>query len=910
MPSDSRLPAPVGPSRRARRSGVAALILLAASPPAPARAQEPAAVQGTVRHAATGAPLAGATIQVVPGSRSCVTSGSGRCRLAVDAGERQVRAVAVGFAPVTRSVALAPGQSVSLDFDLAPSAVPLEELVTVGTRALERTTGRSPVPTDVYTRQSLDETGLVETWQQLQRLAPSANVPRIPFGDNQLRPVTLRGMLPHHVLVLVNGKRRHPASVLLAGPAVAFAAFTDLGAIPNSAIERIEVLRDGAAAQYGSDAIGGVVNVVLKSGARSDLRTSAGVVSSSEGGRTFDDGHLVSAATTLGLGAANGSYVTFSGELRDRGGTNRAYPDRRQQYFTGDPRNDAPPRVSSYLGDGAGRDALGFLTAALPVTGRVEAYLMAGAAARDGESPDAFFRRPLDPRTVRAIHPDGFLPVVESRIRDLSAVAGLRGTWRGWRWDASAGWGGNRVDYDVRHSNNVSLGAASPTDFYAGRFAASQWTGNVDVSRHARIGSVPLGIAAGAEVRVDGYRIRAGEPDSWRDGGVPILDGPAAGQPAAVGSQGLIGLRPLDEVTARRTSAALYVEVEGRPRQRLQLQAAVRAEHFSDFGSTSNGKVAGRFAVTRWLALRASVGTGFRAPALSQQYFASTRTFFQPVGGVNTVLTVRTFPVGTPEARLLGAAPLRPEKALISSAGLVLDAPRWPLVSVDLFQVDLRDRIGLGATVTDTSLIRLFEENGMRGIGGGNFFANAVDVRTRGIEVVAQYALLHGRTGVLRLTGGYTRMANDVVRVAPTPPPLAALGAVFTDRMAIGVIERGQPRETISLGANYATGPLGFTLDSRRAGPTAQRDRTRPDADQVVRARWITNARIAWRFRPRLQLAVSVANLFDAYPDEWNDFKDGLLAQGPSMQGIFRYPGGLSPFGMNGRTVYVHLDYR
>jgi iron complex outermembrane receptor protein len=409
---------------------------------------------------------------------------------------------------------------------------------------------------------------------------------------------------------------------------------------------------------------------------------------------------------------------------------------------------------------------------------------------------------------------------------------------------------------------------------------------------------------------VDRYRIVAGGPDSWRDGGVPILDGPAAGQPAAVGAQGMSGFRPADEVSANRNSSAMYLEAEGRPLPRLLLQSAVRAERYNDFGSTSDGKIGGRVALVRGFALRGSLSTGFRAPALAQQHFSSTRTVFQPVDGINTVLTVRTFPVRTPEAQLLGATPLRPEHAVNRSAGLVLDVPRLPLITLDVFQISIADRITLGGTVTDTSIIRLFDENGMRGIGGGNYFANAIDTRTRGLDLVASHVFIVNRTGVLRLLAGYNRTRTVVTRVAPPPAPLAAFGSVLFNRTSRGIIENGQPRETITVTLSYQTDRLELNLHNQRSGPTAQLDQTRPEADQVLRPKWITDARVSYRFRTRMQVTLSAANLFDVYPDEWWDFKQGLEATGVSMQGIFRYPGALSPFGMNGRTVQVQFRWR
>ena len=892
------------------RVGTAAAVLLPVAICVQPAAAQNTAITGVVRNAATEAPLAGATLRVQPRGPSCVTGSDGRCTLVVDADTAEVTATAVGFAPVAHAIATRSSPSMVVTFDLEPSALRLDQIVAIGTRAPERTASRSAVPVDVISRQLLENTGAVETWQQLQLLVPSVNVPHIPIGDNHMRPVTLRGLAPHHVLVLVNGRRRQPAPVLLAGPSVPSTSFTDLSAIPSSAIERIEVLRDGAAAQYGSDAISGVVNVVLKSGAHRDMRASAGTVLSSEGGRSFTDGRHVTAGGTYGVTANSGAHLTLSGEIRDRSGTNRAYPDRRPQYFPGDPGNDEPPRVSSYLGNGDMRSATAFVTAGVWLGRNTEAYAFGGAADRTGISPDAFFRRPLDARTVRAIHPDGFLPVVASSIVDVSATVGLKGSRYGWRWDVSSGWGGSRVGYTVRNTNNVSLGTASPDRFDVGRVTAQQWISNVDLGRALNLARIPVNVAIGAEYRLDRFRIAAGEPDSWRDGGIPILDGPAAGQPSPVGAQGMIGFRPADEVAAHRGNSAVYMELDGRPIPRLLVQAAARAERYSDFGWTSDGKTAARLDVAGGLAVRGSVSTGLRAPGLTQQHFSSTRTVFQPVNGVNTVLTVRTFPVGTPEAQLLGATPLRPEQAVNRSAGLVLDTPRLPLITLDIFQITIADRIALPGIVTDTSIIRLFDESGMRGIGGGNYFANAIDTRTRGLDVVASHALLLGRARVLRLMGGYNRTRTVVTRVAPPPAPLAAFGAVLFDRTSRGTIENGQPRETISLTLSYSADRLGLNLHNQRSGPTAQLDRTTPESDQVLRARWITDARVSYQLHRRFQVAVSAMNLFDVYPDEWGDFSQGLEATGVSMQGIFRYPGALSPFGMNGRSVNVQIAWR
>jgi iron complex outermembrane receptor protein len=839
-----------------------------------------------------------------------VTGGDGVFRLAIDSARAEITVTAVGYAPASRAVSLDREAVTIVNFELAPSARHLDEVVTLGTRARERTSTASAVPVDVISSQLLENTGVTETWDQLQRVVPSVSAPHISLFDNGARPITLRGLAPHHALVLVDGKRRHPAATLLAGPSVANMGFTDINSIPASAIDHIEVLRDGASAQYGSDAIGGVVNIVLKAGERRDFRTSFGEIYSSEGGRTFHDGGRVDANGTYGVTTQRGAHLTLTGEYRDIGGTNRAYPDRRQQYFTGDPRNEELPRASSYTGDASVKAGSFFLSGAAPLFMGIEAYAFGGAAYRNNVAPDAFFRRSLDSGTVRAIFPDGFLPRVKSGIGDASALVGVRGSRSGWQWDVSSGWGGNRVVYNVDHTNNVSLGAASPTSFYAGRVAAQQWTTNVDVSRDVKLGSFPFTVSGGGELRFDKYQIRAGDPDSWRDGGMPILDGPQQGHPAAAGAQGLTGLRPDDEVSAHRNNTALYLEADGRPVERLLLQAAVRAEHYSDFGSTSDAKLAGHLKLVNGIAVRGSMSTGFRAPSLVEEYFSSSRTVYVQVAGVGTFLTARTFPVNSAEAQLIGALKLRPETSTNFSAGIVLNRQSLPVMTADYYDVRIDDRIVLTGVVTDTSIVRLFAENGMRGIAGGNYFANKIDTRIRGVDVIADHAFLLTDAGVLRIVGGYNYNKALVTHVAPAPAPLSAFEPRLFSRTSRGIIEQGQPRQTISLGVSYSSGPFGLNVHNQRSGPAAQLDVMSPAADQHVSAKWVSDVRASYRLRSRVELAISAVNLFDVYPDEWLDFKEGLDSRGFSNKGMFRYPGALSPVGQNGRTLYLQLSYR
>jgi iron complex outermembrane recepter protein len=875
----------------------------------PAGAQVTGILTGVVTHAATGNPIAGATVRIDAAQRAQVTESDGRFRIASPPGSTTVRVTAIGFAPFARVVEIVGGQSTTIEVTLQANPTLLDAVVAVGTRRQDRTLAESPVPVDVIAGNLMENTGLIETPGQLQRVVPSVNTPRLPIGDNGFRPVTLRGLAPHHVLVLVNGKRRHQAAAILAGPSVPFASFTDLNAIPTSAVDHIEILRDGAAAQYGSDAIGGVVNVLLKSGWRREAQVTVGQTHTHEGDRTFTDGRFVDATAALGVAATSGAFLTVSGEVRQRGLSNRAYPDARPQWFPGDPRNDAPPVVSSHHGDGTMRDALTFLSAEFPVSRFAEAYTFGGLAVRSDLIPDAFFRRPLDVRTVRSVHPDGFRPDILQSIRDVSTVAGMRGTVGAWRWDLSSGWGSNRVAYTVRNSNNVSLGAESPTTFYAGRIATQQWTNSADAAIDLTFRETPLTLSGGVEHRTDFYQIRGGDPDSWRDGGVPILDGPFAGAPAPVGAQGFFGFRTADEVSARRSNVAAYLEAENRPNERLLLQVAGRTERYTDFGYTTDGKLAARLTIAHGFAVRGSAGTGFRAPALMQEYLSKTAHDLQFVGGVPTWINVRTFPVNSPEAQLMGAQPLRPERSVNLGAGVAFSRPGFPVMTVDYYDVSIRDRIAVGSNVTDTAIVRVLEEHGFGGVAGGTYFRNGLDTRTRGTDIVATHFVSLASAGEIALFGAYNTTRTRVTHVAPLPAELAGGDIVMFGRSQIGVLEHGQPHNTITLGVNYRAGQLGLNVDSRNSGPTALLWDDPASGDQTQPARWITNLNMSYQFSRRMRVAVSVANLFDVYPSEWRDFRDGLAAQGASMQGIFRYHG-ISTFGSSGRVLSLRLGYR
>ncbi|HET9439511.1 MAG TPA: TonB-dependent receptor, partial [Longimicrobiales bacterium] len=579
-----------------------------------AAAQNTGTVMGTITSTVDGAPIGGVAVRAVGSSRVAIARGDGTFRIQLPAGTHELQASLIGYATSTVTVNVVAGQTVTQNFTLQGSAMPVREVVAIGTRLPSRTVTESPVPVDVIPEAVIQNVGLIETSQILQRLAPSVNFPRTAINDgtDHVRPVTLRGLAPDQLLVLVNGKRRHTTALVHVNGSVGRGSTSvDLNAIPSSAIERIEVLRDGAAAQYGSDAIAGVVNVVLKSGERREATTTFGRVQSAENGRDFTDGEHININGTYGVLLKQGGYVTVNGEYRDRQRTNRAYPDQRTQYFAGDPREANPDVLSSWQGDGDSKDIGGFLNSVLPIGGSgTELYVFGGVTKRDGLAA-GFFRRANDNRTVRAIHPDGFLPEIGSDILDYSGAAGVRGKLSAWRWDLSTLYGGNNFEFSVHNSNNVTMGTSSPTDFNAGTLKFAQWTTNLDFAREINLGlRNPINIGIGAEFRLDNYQIVPGDPPSYQDGGQDVLDGPNAGAQGALGAQVFPGFRPTDEVDENRSNVAAYLDLESKLTDRFLLNVAGRIENYSDFGSTADGRIAARLELVKGLAVRGAAGTG------------------------------------------------------------------------------------------------------------------------------------------------------------------------------------------------------------------------------------------------------------------------------------------------------------
>ena len=884
----SRHPVTAGSRRHAALAALVAFSVALA--PLPAAAQQSGLLAGRVTEVG-GGPLVGARVGIVGSRLGATTGADGMYRLRVEPGRLVVRTVFLGYAAHTDTVDVPAGGDARLDVALRRAPVALDQVVVLGSRAAVRTVTESPVPVDVLGIAEIEATGLTETAAILQRLAPSFNFPRpsITDGTDHVRPSTLRGLGPDQVLVLVNGKRRHTSALVnINGSIGRGSSGVDLNAIPASAIERIEVLRDGAAAQYGSDAIAGVINIVLKSDAERSVGAEYG--STAEG-----DGRVLQGDVNFGHEFAAGGSLHLTAELRDRNPTNRSRPDTRQQYFDGDPRNADPSlngRVNHRYGDASTTDGILF-GQLLRSIGGVEAYAFGGLGLRQGEAA-GFFRRPNDDRTVRAIYPNGFLPLIETDILDGSLAAGGRGEAAGWRWDLGGVYGGNSLDYSVANSANVSLGTDSPTSFDAGSLTAAQGTINLDVSRPFIVGlRTPLNVAAGVEYRFESYHIEEGEEASWVDGGVPILDGPNAGNIAPAGAQVFPGFRPADAGYDTRSNVAAYADLEVNLTERLLVGVAGRFENYTDFGSTATGKLSARVELVRGLAIRGAAATGFRAPSLAQSFFSSTATNFingQP-------FEIRTFPAGSAEGAVLGAEPLKAEESLNLSAGVAFKPSGSFSLTADFYHIEIDDRIVLSGNFLGAEIRQLFIDRGFTNVAGGRYFTNAIDTRTEGVDVVLNYGVLLG-AGTLRFTSGYNWNKSRVLSVDPTPPELSELQNILFDRVERGRIEVGQPRDNLLLALNYGRGAFGANIATHRFGRVTNVGTTAAN-DQTFGAKWITDLDLSWSLMGA-RLSLGASNIFDVYPDE--------QIPANNFSGILPYSS-ITPFGFNGAYYYTRLSY-
>ena len=549
----------------------------------PLAAQQTGTVSGTVVATESGAPLVGASVVIVGTARSVLTNEKGQYHLSAPPGAHRVRARLIGYDAAEQRVTLTAGQTVTADFKLVATPLSLNEVVVVGART-SRTAVETPVPVDVISAQEIADNGQTEVNQILATLAPSFNASHqtIADGSDHINPASLRGLGPDQVLVLVNGKRRHSSALVhVNGTFGRGTVGVDLNAIPTAAIDRIEVLRDGAAAQYGSDAIAGVINIVLKR--QTERLDASSTVGTTPGGGGFwdmadhHDGDQVKADANYGFAIGDRGFLNVTAEYLDRGGTNRAAPWSGDIFpgVTGTAATDAALAArgltrrdfTMQVGQAAATFGTAFFNTTVSLGADAEFYSFGGFSSRDGRA-GAVFRLPnQEDRVVPQIFPNGFLPFINTGIVDRSLAAGVRGTTRGWDVDFSLTHGRNDFQFIIDHTVNASMGASSPTTFDAGRLSFAQTMGNLDLVRPLAVGGLKsVSFVAGAEFRVENYRIEAGDAASWELGVLTdtgrVYERTSTGAPKLPGSQGFPGFQPANEVD-RCVDQQLSVRAQG-----------------------------------------------------------------------------------------------------------------------------------------------------------------------------------------------------------------------------------------------------------------------------------------------------------------------------------------------------------
>jgi iron complex outermembrane receptor protein len=755
------------------------------------------------------------------------------------------------------------------------------EIIVTGTRTQGRSRLDSASPVDVLSGAALRNQGTTEIAAALATVAPSIDFPRPSAvdGTDAIRPATLRGLSPDQTLVLINGVRANASALLnINGSVGRGSAAVDLNTIPATALERIEVLRDGASAQYGSDAIAGVINVRLREarsggGATATYGIYATDIETARGERTTIGEPAFTASAWQGIGFGSDGYVTVSGEYLNRQATNRADFDPRV----------TPTRVTGRFGDPQVVQYTGYLNAGTSVGDNWKLYGWAGYQDRDTRSA-AFPRLATAAVAVSGIYPNGFLPIINTKSTNANGAIGLKGDLAGWNVDLNVAYGRNKIAYYTRNSANYAYGNASPTSFYDGALIYDQWVAGVDVSRSLDVFQ-SLNVAFGVEARREGFKITPGEQASY---GYPT--GVTTGTP---GAQGFGGFSPSNAIERDRKNVSGYLDLEAQVTDKLLVGLAGRAEHYTDFGDTGTGKVSLRYDFAPWIAIRGTASTGFRAPSLQQQYFTSVASVIQ---NGNPILT-GTFPSTSAVATALGGLPLEPERSTNLSAGTVIRAGGFDL-TVDAYQIRLRNQLALSENIAASFSPQVTALLAPYNVSAARFFINGLRSRVRGIDAVAHYRLKSEDAGTFDFTlaGNINQTKLDRSSIPTSTGTINPAPTLFA-RSRIYTIEQGTPGEKVTGSVEWNQGPLGLTARVSYYGDVNQPGTT-PAADIHSGKHTLTDLELRYQAVKSGQFALGVNNLFDIYPD--------ATIPANNTTGVVGYPY-YSPFGFGGRYLYARI---
>lgn len=798
-------------------------------------------------------------------------------------------------------------------------------IIVTGTRSRSvRTVADSPVPIDVIQPAELKATGRTGLKEVLGQIVPSLTMPALGGGGTSasVRPISIRGLSGDYLLVLVNGKRRHTTSLInnlsrISGGSTP----VDIDLIPTNAVGRIEVLRDGAAAQYGSDAISGVINIIL------DDSPEGGEFSSTAGQLYEKGGALLQQQIGYGTRIGDGGFVRFAveGKYHDRADSSAEPVPYIYPFINGapDPREaNADHLIAGGYGR-SNRDKIinGSLNAELPVGDALKLYGFSTLSYRDiDDKRGSAFAAPtgygglanVQGQTVLPqVYPSGFQARRRIREWDGQGTLGLKGTIGAWDFDVSSSYGRDHVRLGAVGTLNPSLGPSSKTSFFMGKQVQALWVNNVDLSRDYDIGlAEPLSVAVGVEHRWEKFQNITGEPDSYRDGGYVIpADGTPFGQlyGGRSPSPGLVsftGTSPADQSSISRNNLAAYVDLSTSITKGWFVGVAGRFEHYDDSaGDTVSGKFSTRYEIAPGFALRGGVNTGFRAPSLAQTAFSTTQNTVTVIGN-NRVSTISKFlPVNSIAALALGAKPLKPEKSLNFTGGFTFE--RGPArLTVDAYQIRVDDRIVktefLGTASNGGTAIRdILIANGVANVDSAQFFTNAIDTRTRGVDVVAEYTVRTAGLGSFRLNAAYSYNKTKILKVIDNPAQLAPLNVTLFGRQAQRDLVAALPRTKLVLSNDWSLDRFHALLRVTRYGSYVESSNV-ASGDRRFGAKWVTDLDVSYELSERVTLSAGANNLFDVYPD-----RNGLIA----YDGSGAY-GNFAPFGLSGGFYYGRVSVK
>ncbi|AFK05006.1 TonB-dependent receptor [Emticicia oligotrophica DSM 17448] len=878
-------------------------------------------ISGTVKDG-TGAALPGVTIKIKGGTKGTTTDIDGKYSIGANNNDiLQFSAVGV----VAQEIPV--GNNSTIDITLKNDEKSLNEVVVVGSRATQRSIVDSPLPIDILSSNELKTTGQPTFDKALQYRVPSFNTVNTPVNDatTLLDPYEIRNMGPSRTLILVNGKRKNLSSLLY----VQFSpgrgeTGVDLSAIPQEAIKRVEILRDGASAQYGSDAIAGVMNVILKDKYEyTSLNINSGVTSKGDGG-------MYSLALNSGANFAKGGSINYTVNLSQSNSAVRSGKvDLATELatFGGSPAQDALitnylkdyPTAGNINGTGATTAAKFLINGTVPLGNNNELYANAAMVTKRVLS-FANYRTPywrqdrgllhsvtdnggknyLTKETLAFPEDDvniykgyiGYVPTFEGNLLDYNATVGAKGEHGGWKHDASLTVGGNTQDYTVDNTVNRTLGTSSPTRFKPGGYGFSHIVGNIDISKQV---SEKLGIALGMEARSEAYTIVAGDEKSYE----------------GEGANSFPGINKENAGTNKRFNIGGYLDLSYDLTKDFLINGTIRSEKYSDFGNATVWKLSSRYKLADdKIILRGSASTGFRAPTLHQIYAQSTQAAF--VGG--TIQLSGLFNNRSTQARLLGIPALKPEKSTNFTIGVAINPTKNFSITLDYFNIGVKDRIVYSSSISsadaNSTLGKILSQAGVRTV---QFFINGIQTKTSGLDYVISYrniALGSGKLGIN--LAGNVMLQNKIVGTPQEPAAIKAAGSSILNTQIKSLLTESRPKYKAILGFDYQLNKWFFNLTNTLFGPTAFQDLDNGGSDmENIKAEFkpavVTDLSIGYSFNNKVSMTLNANNLFNVLP-KWdlvalNSKGESVLkdAQAKSLlRGFLGFSGRYDILGYNG----------